>query len=57
MALRRLESLERSYHFKDPVLRAAFWQHIKEWIEKGYFVKVPPELMRIEQEQIYPVFP
>ena len=57
MAKKRLESLERSYHFKDPALKAAFWQHVKDWEAKGYFVRVPPERMWIPQQRILPMFP
>ena len=57
MSKKRLESLERSYHFKDPALRAAFWQHIKDWEAKGYFKRVPKELMHILNQRSYPMFP
>ncbi len=50
-ALLRLKSLERSPRMRDPNLQKQYWDHIWEWVEKGYFRVVPTENCRIREHE------
>ena len=56
LAYKRQISLENSRHFKDPKLKEGFLNHIKDWLEKGYFEKVDGKDHKSKNINYVPVF-